>query len=58
MLQYYSEDGSLKPEMSVSKWIGTLLRAASDFGKTPNPGLGLEKWMKEAVCLFVPWFFS
>ena len=50
MLEYYSEDGSMKPEMSISRWIHTLLQAAKDFGKDPNPGPRLEGLVKEAVC--------
>ena len=49
MFKYYSEDGSLKPEMAISRWINTLLQAAKDFGKDASPGLNLEALMKEAV---------
>ena len=47
-LNYYSEDGSLKEEHSIQKWITTLLKAAEDFGRDPSPGSKLEKYMKEA----------
>ena len=47
-LVYYSEDGSLKPEYPISKWITDLLQAARDFGREPNPGPTLEKLMTEA----------
>ena len=49
MLEYYSEDGSMKPDMAISQWIHTLLQASKDFGKDPNPGVRLESLMKEAV---------
>ncbi|KAL6722045.1 hypothetical protein ACLMJK_001150 [Lecanora helva] len=47
-INYYSEDGSLKPEHEVQKWITTLLDAAEKFGRDPNPGRKLEGWMKDA----------
>ena len=47
-LKYYSEDGSLKEEHSVQKWITTLLKAAEDFGRDPSPGSKLEQYMKDA----------
>ena len=49
-LKYYSEDGSLKEEHSVQKWITTLLKAAEDFGRDPSPGSKLEPigpWPKD-----------
>ena len=48
MLDYYSQDGSLKPEHSVSRWITTLTKACRDAGREPSPGSRLEGWMKEA----------
>lgn len=48
MLDYYSQDGSLKPEHSISQWITTLLTASRDWGKDPSPGPSLERLMKEA----------
>ena len=47
-LKYYSEDGSLKEEHSVQKWITTLLKAAEDFKRDPSPGSKLEQYMKDA----------
>lgn len=47
-LAYYSEDGSLKEEQHISKWITTLLDAAQEFGRDPCPGSKLEGWMKDA----------
>ena len=47
-LTYYSEDGSLKEEQSISKWITTLLDGAYGFGRDPCPGSKLEDWMKDA----------
>ena len=47
-LKYYSEDGSLKEEQHIQKWITTLLKAAEDFGRDPSPGSKLEGYMKEA----------
>ena len=45
---YYSEDGSLKPEHEMQKWISTLLNASRDFNRDPCPGSKLECWMKDA----------
>lgn len=39
----------MKPDMAVTQWIDTLIQAAKDFGKDPNPGPKLEGWMKDAV---------
>ncbi|KAL9128176.1 MAG: hypothetical protein Q9175_007584, partial [Cornicularia normoerica] len=47
-LTYYSEDGSLKEEQQISKWITTLIAAAHRFGRDPCPGSKLEGWMKDA----------
>ena len=47
-LLYYSEDGSLKEEHDVFKWITELLRAARDFRRDPCPGPKLEQWVKGA----------
>ena len=45
---YYSEDGSFKPEMDVAKWIKTFVAAAEGFGRDSRPGPKLEGWMKDA----------
>ena len=47
-ITYYSEDGSLKEEQAIQKWITILLDAARSFGRDPCPGQQLEEWMKEA----------
>ncbi|PKS08398.1 hypothetical protein jhhlp_005342 [Lomentospora prolificans] len=47
-LQYYSEDGSLKPEDPLLTWISRLLDCARAVGRDPNPGSKLEGWAKEA----------
>ena len=47
-LQYYSEDGSLKPEDPLLFWISTLLDAAQQLGRDCNPGSKLEGWVKNA----------
>lgn len=47
-LTYYSEDGSLKKEQNVSKWITTFNDAARRFGRDPCPGSKLEGWIKDA----------
>ena len=47
-VDYYSEDGSLKAEHSVQKWITTLLDAARDFGRDACPGPHLKKWFEGA----------
>ena len=45
---YYSEDGSLKKDHDISKWITTFIEAAHGFGRDPLPGPKLEGWMKDA----------
>lgn len=47
-IQYYSEDGSLKKDHHMLKWITTLLDASQDLGREPNPGPKLAGWMKDA----------
>ncbi|KAL8865870.1 MAG: hypothetical protein Q9174_006647 [Haloplaca sp. 1 TL-2023] len=48
MLEYYSEDGTLSEDLSISKWITTLLDASRDFGRDPCPGPKLAGWMRDA----------
>ncbi|TPX09507.1 uncharacterized protein E0L32_009250 [Thyridium curvatum] len=47
-LQYYSDDGSLKPDDPLLVWISTLLDAARSLGRDPNPGSKLEGWARDA----------
>ena len=47
-LQYYSDDGSLKPEDPLLFWISTLLDAARQLKRDPNPGSKLDGWVKDA----------
>ena len=47
-VHYYSEDGSLKEEHHMVKWINILLDAAYAFGRDPCPGPKLEGRMKDA----------
>lgn len=47
-LEYYSEDGSLKAEHDVQKWITELLDASRGFNRDPSPGPKLERYMKDA----------
>ena len=47
-ITYYSEDGSLKEEHALLKWITTLRDAAQDFGREASPGPKLVEWMKDA----------
>lgn len=46
--QYYSDDGSLKEEQALHKWMATLCQACVDFGRDPSPGLLLESGLKDA----------
>ncbi|GAB1311719.1 hypothetical protein MFIFM68171_01929 [Madurella fahalii] len=47
-LQYYSDDGSLKPDDALLVWISTLLDAARALGRDPNPGSKLQGWVQKA----------
>ena len=47
-LQYYSDDGSLKPDDPLLYWISTLLESARSVNREPNPGSKLEGWVKDA----------
>lgn len=47
-ITYYSQDGSLKPEHEIQKWITTLRNASRDFKRNPCPGPELEGWAKDA----------
>jgi len=47
-LQYYSDDGSLKEDSYIIKWITTLMKAADIMGRDPRPGVGLKKWVTDA----------
>ena len=47
-LKYYSEDGSLREDQNIQKWITTLLKAAENFGRDPSPGSKLEQYMRDA----------
>lgn len=45
---YYSDDGSLKEEHSIFKYITIFINAAKSFGRDSKPGPQLEGWMKDA----------
>ncbi|KAI9843532.1 MAG: hypothetical protein M1837_006287 [Sclerophora amabilis] len=47
-LQYYSDDGSLRPEQPVLGWINSLIKCITDFGKEPSPGPKLKGWVEDA----------
>ncbi len=47
-LQYYSEDGSLAPELAVTRWINELLDGCRRVGREPCPGPKLLGWMRDA----------
>ncbi|KAL9597322.1 MAG: hypothetical protein Q9179_004308 [Wetmoreana sp. 5 TL-2023] len=47
-LQYYSEDGTLTENLSISNWINTLLQASRDFKRDPCPGPKLAGYMRDA----------
>ncbi|KAL8999369.1 MAG: hypothetical protein Q9169_001795 [Polycauliona sp. 2 TL-2023] len=47
-LVYYSEDGTLTEDLSMQKWVTTLLQAARDFGRDPCPGPRLAGYMRDA----------
>ncbi|KAL2133428.1 hypothetical protein VTI74DRAFT_2354 [Chaetomium olivicolor] len=45
---YYSEDGSLKPDSNISKWINLLHKAAYKTGREPCVGPRLEGLVRDA----------
>lgn len=45
---YFSDDGSLKPEHDMTKWLDTLREACRDAKRDCDPGPRLEKYVKEA----------
>ncbi|KAL2268809.1 hypothetical protein VTJ83DRAFT_3655 [Remersonia thermophila] len=47
-IMYYSEDGSLKPESATYQWITALISTSNKIGRDPQPGLSLERWVREA----------
>ncbi|KAI9773254.1 MAG: hypothetical protein M1839_002166, partial [Geoglossum umbratile] len=47
-LQYYSEDGSLRPDHNLYRWISDLLEASTLAGREPCPGPKLEGWVRGA----------
>ena len=46
--QYYSDDGSLKEDHSLHKYVTMFMDAAKDFGRISQPGPLIEGWMKDA----------
>lgn len=46
--QCYSEDGSFSEDSSTYKWVTGLADASRKMGRDPNPGPGLEGWIKDA----------
>ena len=45
---YYSDDGSLREDHDVYKYIHIFMDAAKSFGRDSKPGPQLEGWMKDA----------
>lgn len=45
---YYSEDGSLTPDLNIHKFITQFLAAAASFGRDSCPGAKIEGWMQDA----------
>lgn len=47
-MQYYSDDGSMKLDCPLAKWIGLSIKAAYDNRRDPSPGPKLEGWVRDA----------
>ncbi|KAH0543389.1 hypothetical protein FGG08_002247 [Glutinoglossum americanum] len=47
-VQYHTDDGSLKPEHHISKWLAGLIEAAKKVGREPSPGPLLGGWLRDA----------
>ena len=47
-MQYRSDDGSLKPEHHISRWLAGLIEGANKVGREPSPGPLLGDWMRDA----------
>ncbi|KAF4832118.1 Secondary metabolism regulator laeA [Colletotrichum tropicale] len=46
-VEYYSDDGSYKPEHSTYRWNQTFVQKLQSIGRDPAPGPQLESWVKE-----------
>jgi SAM-dependent methyltransferase len=47
-LRWYSEDGSLKPDSALAKWVDLLVEASKKMGRDHLPGGKLEGWVRDA----------
>lgn len=47
-MQYYTDDATLKPHHSTTKWLDLLLSTARSIGRDPSPGPSLRKWAVDA----------
>jgi len=47
-LRWYSEDGSLKSDSALARWVDLLIEASSKMGRDHLPGSKLEGWVRDA----------
>jgi len=47
-LEWYSEDGSLKPDSALQRWLHHFYEAALKIGRDHQPGIKLEGWVRDA----------
>jgi hypothetical protein len=47
-IDYYSQDGSLSKDSPLRRWLDYFDLVSAKTGRTNQPGLRLETWMKEA----------
>ncbi|KAI9797456.1 MAG: hypothetical protein M1833_005496 [Piccolia ochrophora] len=45
---YRCDDGSLKPDHAVARWIKLITQACHEVGRDPSPGPQLEGWVRDA----------
>jgi hypothetical protein len=47
-VKYYSEDGSMTPDMAIARWDRQVIEGCSKIGRDASPGPKLLGWMRDA----------
>jgi len=47
-LQWYSEDGTLKEDSALGRWLSLFYEGAAKIGRDHQPGIKLEGWVRDA----------